>query len=347
MLKKLLLSAIMVMFVSSIASAWSGNEVWRSAVGASVTTDVVFDDGVVYLGDESGIVYALNAENGNILWSRAIGGTAVGKPVIIENSVVCAGRDGVLCAFNKKNGDAVWTRQPNRQDGSDTFADGPAAGGGKVFIGDGSGKIYAMSAATGAVVWSWQTSIAILTAPLYSDGILYVVEQNALFSAIDANTGKKLWGGGAGAAINTPTISSNKDHVYFSSEDGSMTSVKIKEKSNVWKVLTGTPISTAPEIDGGKIFAGTAVGNIIALSADNGGLLWNTSIGGGNVNARPIAAGGLLFAGSGDGTLYAIETNNGKIMWSSKLGLEINGAVCFNNGVLYAGSSAGEVTAFK
>jgi outer membrane protein assembly factor BamB len=347
MLKKLSLATVIIIVTSSISLAWSANEVWRSSVEAPITTDIVFNDGIIYLGDENGAVHAINAENGNIVWSKIIGGTVIGKPSIINDSVIFAGRNGILCAFNKKNGSEIWKRQPNRQDGSATFTDGPSGGGGKVFIGDGSGKIYAINAANGELYWTWQASMALLTAPIYANGIVYVGEQNALFSAIDANTGSKLWGGGAGGAINTPAINKNNDFVYFSSEDGSVTSVKIKDEGNVWKTFVGAPISTAPEIYNGKIFVGTAVGNIVALSEDNGGVLWNTNIGGGYVNAKPVAIDGLLFAGGGDGTLYAIETNKGKIMWSLKLGLEINGAPCFNNGILYAGSSSGEIIAFK
>ena len=347
MLKKLSLAVIIVMIFSSAVLAWSGQEVWRSPTGASITTDIVFDEGVIYAGDEHGTVHALNAENGNRLWSQAIDGTVAGKPIIIDNLVICAGRNGALCAFDKKNGNVIWKHYPDRQDGGATFTDGPAGGGGKIFIGDGSGKLYAVNASDGTLSWTWQASMALLTAPEYSNGIVYVGEQNALFSALDANTGRKLWGGGAGGAIYTPAVNVDKGYVYFSSEDGSLTSVNIKEQEAVWKTFAGAPISTAPEIHNGRIFAGTAIGNISALSEDNGGILWSTSIGGGNVNAKPVAAGELLFAGSGDGTLYAIQANNGQIRWSSKLGLEINGAACFNNGILYAGSSSGEITAFK
>ena len=347
MFKKLLLAVIISAVVSSTAWAWSGREIWRVQAGASITTDIVFDEGVIYAGDELGIVYALNAGNGNQLWFQTINGTVVGKPVIIGGLVICAGRNGVLCAFNKKNGNVVWRHQPDREDGGIAFEDGPAAGGGKVFIGDGSGILRAINAANGVLSWTWKTSMALFTAPLYSNGIVYAGEQNALFSAIDANTGKKLWGGGAGGAINTPAVNANKGYVYFSSEDGTLTSVSIKDKGAVWRTFAGAPISTAPEIYNGRIFAGTAIGDIIALSEESGDVLWITGIGGGNVNAKPIAADGILFAGSGDGTLYAIEMGSGQVRWSSKLGPEINGAACFNNGILYAGSSTGEIAAFR
>jgi len=338
---------LMIILTSSVALAWSGQAIWKSSLGASITTDIVFNDGIIYAGDETGMLYALNAENGNTLWSQTIEGTVVGKPIIIDNLVYCAGRNGVIGAFNKKNGNLIWKHQPHRQDGSATFADGPAGGGGKVFIGGGSALVYALNATDGELSWTWKASIALLTAPAYANGIVYVGDQNALFTAIDASTGNKLWGGGAGAALNTPTVDTKNEYVYFSSEDGSVSSVNIKEKTAIWQVFVGAPITTAPEIHNERIYVGTAIGNIIALTKDKGGVLWNSNIGGGNVNAKPTAIDGLVFAGSGDGTLYAIETNNGQIRWSQKLGDEINGSVCFNNGILYAGSSAGDIVAFK
>jgi len=347
MLKKLSLAIAVLMLTTSVALAWSGQEIWKSSIEYSITTDIVFNDGVIYAGDEHGNVHALNADNGNKLWTETIDGTVVGKPVIIEDKVICAGRNGVIAAFNKKNGNVIWKHHPSRQDGSATFSDGPAGGSGKVYIGGGSAIVYALSASNGELSWTWKASIALLTAPAYASGIVYVGDQNALFSALDANTGNKLWGGGAGAALNTPTIDSKNEYAYFSSEDGSITSVNIKEKTAIWQVFVGDAITTAPEIRNDKIFVGTAIGNIIALSKDNGGVLWNAKIGGGYVNARPVATDGLIFAGSGDGTLYAIETNNGQIRWSLNLGQEINGAACFNNGILYAGSSAGEIIAFR
>lgn len=328
------------------ASAWTGSEAWRASVGASITTDVVYDDGLIYVGDELGNVHALNANSGVGVWSRAIDGTVVGRPVIVHNFVVAAGRNGVLSAFDKKSGQLAWEHTPSKQDGSVTFSDGAAAGDGKVFICVGNGRLYAVRASDGGYLWDVSANMALITAPVYSQGVVYFGDQEGIFSAVDANSGNKLWGGGAGGLINTPTPGHN-GYVYFSCADGSVSGVNIKERATAWQTFVGSPVSTPPVTASGRIFVGTAMGSVVALSESNGGVLWNANIGGGNVNARPVVGGGAVFVGSGDGTLYALDPASGATRWSWKMGREILGAPCFENGVLYAASSFGEVIAFR
>lgn len=112
-----------------------------------------------------------------------------------------------------------------------------------------------------------------------------------------------------------------------------------------WKFPTkGKILSTATfSHDGEKIYFGSNDGNIYALKASTGTLLWKYQTNGGVVAAPKITAQGVLYVGSHDGSLYALDTTtNGTVVWKKDLGGAIfaSAAIGEEKGAVYIGNAA-------
>ena len=133
--------------------------------------------------------------------------------------------------------------------------------------------------------------------------------------------------------------------MFFSSWDGSVQSVRVKGVTPQWKANVGDPVTTSPSFGGGKVFVGTARGNIAAIDAKDGQVLWQFDTQGGSVDAQPIFAEGLVFAGDGQGVLSILDAATGKQRFTFKTGRGIVGTPAFEGGVLYLGSGDGSLYA--
>jgi PKD repeat protein/outer membrane protein assembly factor BamB len=123
-------------------------------------------NGVVYIGAETGVFYALNESSGAVLWSRSLGyvaGTTCGALGIVSTATVA-----------------------------------PAPGGGPltVYVAGGDGYLYALDAATGAVDWKSVIGIPSTTVNDYYDWSSPTVSNGHIYVGVASNCDSPLVAGG-------------------------------------------------------------------------------------------------------------------------------------------------------
>ena len=333
-------------FFGNAAWAWSGRLAWTFRAEAPLTSSVAVAGGLVLAGDSVGNLYAVHSASGQAAWIYNGTNSIVGRPTVAGNKVIFAQADGTITCLSLKNGDVAWQYVPPEESyAAETVVDGTAVGDGKVFFVKGDGKLYAISAVNGRALWTYNSELELRSAPAFASGLVLLGEQRGVFSAISPANGKRLWGGGAGGAINTPAT--DGANVYFSSWDGSVQSVRIKGVVPQWKSDVGDPITTAPFIGGGKVFVGTANGKVAALDSRSGSVLWTFDTQGGNMAAQPVFAEGLVFAGGGQGTLFVLDAASGTERFTFSAGAGINSSPAFSGGVLYLASADGNLYAIR
>jgi outer membrane protein assembly factor BamB len=91
---------------------------------------------------------------------------------------------------------------------------------GAVYAGAYDGNVYALNAATGAKLWSFNTGNLVLSSPAIANGVAYVGSENGSVYALKAATGTKLWSyATANQVASSPTVVDGT--VYIVSQDGS------------------------------------------------------------------------------------------------------------------------------
>jgi outer membrane protein assembly factor BamB len=210
---------------------------WQTRIAPSESSPVVVD-GIVYLGDWSGRVYALYARTGKLKWSYKTGDKIKGGVAVSGNRVYVGSYDHHLYALNRETGKLVWRAAAQQRLGKrGQFYSTPAAAYGRVFIGGTDGKVYSFGATTGKLIWSHSTGNFVYSSPAVWNKLVLVGSYSRWFYALDAATGEVRWKFRANGPISgSPTVLDGI--VYFST---------LKERTYGLDARTGKPVWQFPD----------------------------------------------------------------------------------------------------
>jgi outer membrane protein assembly factor BamB len=169
------------------------------------------------------------------------------------------------------------------------------------------------------------------------------------------------WRGDAGSGSNSdgrvtavPIVHNGK--VYTLDREARVTAFSASSGNAVWKAYL-RPDDEKAEIgfggglaaEGGRIFAATGFGRVVALDAENGKTLWTKPLGV-PIRTSPTVVNGKLFVVNSESQLFALSAENGNDLWSSR-GLPEGASLLSNVSPAVAGNMlvvsfpSGEVTA--
>jgi outer membrane protein assembly factor BamB len=306
----------------SAVNAKTGAPLWTTATKTSTRSSPAVANGLVYIGDDDGIVYAFNAATGAQQWIAYAAAPMASSPAVVNGVVYVGDEEGNLYAFNASTGATLWsalTRLGAEVDSS------PAVVNGVVYIGNSYGDLDAFNASTGAAIWSknldgteiWSSpaeTTVTYCAPTacFHTPVIYVATDgnpvtNAAGSAyaVDADTGAIVWKASLGASVgnrSSPAVANGI--VYVGATDGTVHAFNANSGAVVWTASTTGPVESSPAVANGIVYVGSDDGYIRAYDASTGAELWAAPMSGGGVSS-PAVANGFVYIGSDGGTLYA------------------------------------------
>jgi eukaryotic-like serine/threonine-protein kinase len=163
----------------------TGSILWQRSVTLNQSgffTGIVISDGAIYITDDNGMLYSLNAANGNSNWTYPAGATQLSTPVTAGGMVYVTDDRGILNAISTAGGKRVWTHQT-----ISSGEIGPAVSKGKLYVSTGL-ALQALDAKTGDAVWSYTppNSGALVSTPAVANGLVFVGSTNDNLYAIRA-----------------------------------------------------------------------------------------------------------------------------------------------------------------
>jgi outer membrane protein assembly factor BamB len=271
-----------------------------------------------------------------LAWSANIGAGSSRKNRIAAAPVVSGGRiftidAGSMVAATSTGGATLWTADltADFDRGGGQSGAGLAAAGERLFVTTGYGEVVALDASSGAVLWREELDTPVSGAPATDGSVVYVSGRDGSAWALRAEDGKVVWQvigtpgstGYVGSAA--PTISDRV--VIFPSSGGELLAVlKVGNGTTVWRSsLAGKRLGKAyaftaditgdAVLSGTTLFAGTASGRTVALSASSGERLWSAGEGA----LGPVAlAGGSLFLVNDQAELVRLDAGTGEVIWA-------------------------------
>jgi outer membrane protein assembly factor BamB len=304
------------------------------------SSPVVDKNGVAYIGDDTGNVYALDP-----VYAKA-------------HTPLTANGEATKWVFHTQGASqspplAVASTPSLSPDGS------------RLFFGSDDGNVYAVNTADGTKVWSTQLNSPVRASPLVSsDGnTLYVPTANgALFALSAADGSKKLSNsacGGTGGmfcpgyAMPTSAAASPDGGTIYVVSGTYMYAVPASgvTGSNGAKIfyLDSNGTSTPVVDSAGNIYVGTQLGELEIFSPSNSAPIKTFQVPkGGAIVSSPaiLPQAGLAVFGASDG-LYAINIGSGLRAWSASLAgfnfIDSSPALASGNYMLYVGSSDGNL----
>jgi outer membrane protein assembly factor BamB len=190
----------------------------------------------------------------------------------------------------------------------------------------------------GAALWSYATGDVIAMPALGPDGAVYVGDGTGNLYALsnkrnDANRLK--WTYRAGAAIYAAPSIASDGTLYLSTGDGLFAIAP--SGSLEWQALQGIWVDASASIAAdGTVYAATQDGNIYALNPGSGSVKWSFKTGGSIITSSPaIGTDGVLYVGSSDGHLYALNPD-GSLKWDRVLGIYVSTSPAIDGSTVYA-----------
>ncbi|MEO8722431.1 MAG: PQQ-binding-like beta-propeller repeat protein [Sphingobium sp.] len=169
----------------------------------------------------------------------------------------------------------------------------------------------------------WSTKIAgstprarLAASPVILGGKLFVIDADARVIAMDAAKGTQLWQTAMPAEGNG-------------------------------RSLFGGGVSAQDD----RVFVTTGVGDVAALNAGTGAIIWKKHLGG-PLRGSPTLANGHVYVMSQDNQIYSLNQSDGETQWTESGTAEISGvfgvaAPAAGQGTVIAGFSSGELTAYR
>jgi outer membrane protein assembly factor BamB len=302
------------------ADAETGKKLWERRF-SDFLSDIVYDRytiGSPCVDAETGNVYGLTSAgeffcftgDGKPVWQHSLmeeigrltfTNGRTGGPIIEQDLVIIRGitsnwgGEGAaqdrLYAFDKKTGKQVWTASPGVAPKDNVFSR-PIFGwrnGKRVFYtGSGDGSMLCYNARTGETIWRYPVSAGGMNATvvLYKDTVIGI----------------------------------HADENLDSSDAGRMVAVKVTAEP---KPMEGLPpqldksaeawrnglsaISSSPALVGNTLYQTVKTGQLCAVNADTGQILWEQKLAPDQLHASPLYADGKLYVPMQNGLFYILR----------------------------------------
>ncbi len=265
---------------------------WGFESGDIYVSSPTVATGTVYFGAGDAKLYAVSEADGAVRWTLRTDGRVRSTPAVADGRVYVGSADGSVYAADAHTGRRLWrfdTQGRQLQSGNfgfdrRTVQSSPAVADGRVYIGARDGFLYAIDAATGKQLWTFDHKISWVNAsPAVAMGLVFVGSSDGGFvQAVDAASGQERW--------------------------------RTETEDIVWSSAVVTD-STVYFTDAG--------GRVRALDAGTGAERWAVRLPS-RIFSSPVVHDGVLYVGSGDGALYALRDGGSApldraVFWDSTL----------------------------
>lgn len=282
-----------------------------------------------FIGLEGGLLAALDVATGELRWQKELGVNAQ-TPLRVADDVLYVPTTFVgpglrtdpqgqakLFALNPQDGTEMWSFT------SDNYIlQTPARFGDTVYVGGsyeadvavdegGPMRLYALSAADGAVKWTYE-SLDGYPKQLYATetAVAYIAYQDVTVGVAAAD-GQLLWRRDTGNWV--PTLAGEGDTIYFGSANTIVHAQNVADGLPVWQfnIPEGTfnYVLGAPLPVDDTLYFLTQQGDMFAVDLKDGRQRWHFSTGIIAARTNPAIFNEWLFLGDADGMVHAYTFN--------------------------------------
>jgi outer membrane protein assembly factor BamB len=313
--------------------------------------------GRVYVAQQKGLFFALNAETGRVSWRKSNGRCAASSPTVGKGVVYQAYMHPVICAQGQAGADGyvvAWDAQTGRERwryNTEPVESSPLLHGKRLFFGAWDNGVHAVNAETGKRIWRFQADNEVNTSAAYWRGRIFIGSDGGTLYSLSAKSGKQLWSARSGSGefwYATPTVAYGR--VYIGNTDGTMYVFGAKSGKLLWARPLGSYIYGAAAVHKRKVFVGTYDGKFYALDAATGDVRWQIDAKGA-VHSAPTVMEGLVYyavcssCGSeaqravarGEDATYAVRASDGTQAWHFRAGKYANPVIADQDRIYVTG----------
>lgn len=319
---------------------------------ASKSSPVV-EDGVIYVGGDTGYLYAIEESKMALKWSFKVRDNALygihGTPAIDEKCVYIGAYDGWLYALEKETGALLWESQLGNYIGAS-----PVICDDKILVGVENalpdGYVTCVRRETGHIIFEsdYLGDHTHCTPTINKEKKLVFAGANTeTFYAISLDTGETVWKYKTeGFVKSTAALLDNL--VIFTSWDNCLYWLDQETGRLIGKLKTARRIMSSPSVDkyNKLVYFGSNDKNVYCADVYRNEFLWKFKTG------KPVTSSAtivqsvnkdkkIVLIGSYDGYLYGFDASNGNVIFKFKTKKGISSVPVVKNGYIYISSDEG------
>lgn len=296
--------------------AATGKQVWRIKAGEPLSGGVGAGENLVLVGTPKGMVLAFD-QNGKALWKSKVSSEVLSAPKVRGGIVVIRSGDSRIYGLDAADGKRKWVYERATPSLSLRSAAGVVLDGGAAYVGFAGGKLVALKADDGKVLW--EASVAqpkgsteieriadITSLPVVDGRLVYAVAYQGRIAAIDRMSGRVTWN----RDISSYTGMSAEDgRVYVTHSGGAVYAVDYSGGKSYWRQggLLNRQLS-APVPMGPYVAVGDLEGYVHFLAREDGAFAARIQTEGSPIMAQPIDIGNsTLVVQTRGGGVYAVS----------------------------------------
>lgn len=228
----------------------------------------------------------------------------------------------------------AWSRSIGRLTAAAGFDLRPALAGGRVFVANPEGRVYAYSADNGRPLWERQLRQPVSGGPGAAGDLVVVGTRDGEVIALDAADGQERWRAElTSEVLAQPAVGT--ELVVVRVGDGRVFGLDAATGKRRWLYEQSMPALTLRGtgspllIPGQLVLVGLDTGRLVALAPDSGRLYWDAVVAAPrgrsdlerlvDVDADPVLYRADVYAASYNGRLVAIDANSGRTRWERPL----------------------------
>lgn len=229
--------------------------------------------------------------------------------------------------------DRVWSKDTGEGGGDLARKLVPTVENGTVYVVDREGTVTAYDAEDGNRAWRTETDIRAAAGPGVGNGTVVVGSLDGSIVALDAESGEELWRAPVSSEVlSVPAISGGR--VVVRSIDGRTYGFDRQTGRRDWVHDSSVPLLTLrgtsdPVIRAGQVIVGLDNGQVIALNADDGSVIWEQAVAVregrteldqlSDVDGHISVVATEVYAASYQGNLVGLSLDSGQQVWSREM----------------------------
>jgi len=282
-----------------------GSVAWEFQAAGAFTGQARVVGDTVYVGNDDGHLYALDAATGRERWRYDAKEELGTRPALADGTVYVASLEDTIFAVDAKTGAWKWHHRRERREG------------------------FTVRGAASAIV---------------DGGVVYGAFSDGFATALDAATGKPRWErqvAPSGDYLDVDSIQLDGGRLYAAAYSGAVVAVEAATGKPVWQHVSKE--ATRVAVGSGVVVAVTPT-QIEALSPVDGNPIWTTPLDG-TAAGEPVIAGKWLLVPAGTSGLRFLELASGRRLRVLQPGTGVTASPAVNGSRAYVLSNGGDLLA--
>lgn len=294
----------------------SGAARWRVNAGKPLSAGAGADATLVVVGTDKGEVLAFDP-SGKPLWQTKVSSEVSGPPRPSDKALVVWSLDGRIFGLSPTDGSREWVFQRATPPLTVRRFAGGTVTRGALFTGTAGGKLLALDAPTGTLVWEGNVTtpkgatelerIADITSlPVIDERVVCAAAYQGRLACFDPQRGTLTWSRDFGTLGG---LALDNRYLYITDDKGAIQALDKTTGASIWKQdKLAQRAPSGPVVVGDYLGVVDGEGYLHLLDRNDGNLVGRLASDGTPATAQPVVAGALALWQSAGGNLIGAST---------------------------------------